>query len=324
MTFVPTPFATPIVLPSAAAGDAFRRIGYISVSEYRFAPTAVPTNSLVPTAPNDAAASTSALAQVIMRASAWVDEHCFHRADGTLAASVSTEARWVKVKPDGSIAFICNFRPVIEVVGMGMGPGPAQVQNISQTTANSIAIRGKVLQLPAVSSHGPRPFFGSWPSVTGEVYVVTQYVSGFPHMALGANALAGATSITVIPAVTAPFPSGVYAGTRLTIRDGTRTETIQVAVTPTGNVLTLAHPLRYAHTLPAPPDSIMVSAVPWQIEQATISLTSVLIKAQGDRSMTLNSVGRPPTRVAAFRAGAAEDFDNAMRLLKSFVVAFLN
>lgn len=325
-TFVPTPFASPIIVPNAVAGDAFRRIPYVSVSEYRFAPTAVSTGALVPGSQSPIQSSAASLANVIMRASSWVDEVCFHRSNGTLAASITTEWDYPKIKPDGSIALICNFKPVIEVVGIGVGPNPATVQNVTSNVAGSLFVDDKVIWLQGVGAGTPLPWFGSWPSSSGRVYAVWQYVNGFPHASLAQSASVGATSITVTPAVPALVPSGVYAGTRLTIKDGQKTETVTVETTPTSNTLVLASGLKFAHTPPpdTTPDSILVSALPWQIEQATISLTSVLIKAQGARSQTLGEIGKPPTRVAASRAGATEDYDNAMALLKPFVTVYLH
>lgn len=324
-TFIPTPFTTPNVAPNAVAGDAFRRIPYISVSEYRFAPTAIDTTNMVPgtTVP---ANSTASLAETILRASAWLDQFVFHRGDGTIAASVTTEWDWITVKPDGSLSLICNFKPVLQVIGVGLGPTPSQQSSLDSTTAGDIAIDGKIIELPGTWCwSGPVPSFRGFPSYNGQAYVTWQYVNGYPHMALAANANAGATSITVTPAVPSAFPYGVYANTPLTIRDGQNTEVVQISTTPTSNTLQLVSPLQFTHVLPGTPDSILVSSVPWQIEQATILLTSCLIKTRGSRAFVMSdSPGGKPSRKAMGEAGALADYDMALTMLKPFQTVFLH
>jgi hypothetical protein len=85
-------------------------------------------------------------------------------------------------------------------------------------------------------------------------------------MALAQTVSKGATSLTVTPSVpTNASPYGVYGSpnnTQLEIRDGTNTEVV-VIESVNGLTLNLAAPTVYAHTLPAAPDSIRVSAVPW-------------------------------------------------------------
>ncbi len=325
MTFVPTPFTTPVVTPNAVAGDAFRRIPYISVSEYRFAPTAMNTTDLVPGSSNPADSDAS-LAEVVLRASAWVDEICFHRGNGTLAASVTTESDWITVKPDGSLSLICNFKPILEVVGVGLGPSPSQASNIDSAVAADISIGNKVIYLPGSWNwSGPYPSFGGYPAYNGRAYVVWQYVNGYPHMSLAANVAQGATSIQVTPAVAASFPSGVYANTSLTIRDGASTETVQVASTPTSNTLELLSGTQFAHTVPASPDALLISALPWQVEQAAISLATCLIKVRGSRAQVMATTpGGTPTRQAMAQAGAVGDFEDAVKMLKSFVTTYVH
>jgi hypothetical protein len=79
-------------------------------------------------------------------------------------------------------------------------------------------------------------------------------------MALDAPSLAGDTQIVVEPAVQGEvFPSGVYANTQLTIHDGQFTEDVMVSTTPTSNILQLAAPMQYAHSVPLAPDVVRVS-----------------------------------------------------------------
>src|SRR5665213_1722992 len=117
--FVPEPFVQPAVSPDTAT--LFRRAPYISPSEYKQTPTA--------------------------RASDWVDTICFHRADGTLAASPATESGWIRVKGDGSIKLICNYKPILEVDALAIGSGPNSMSNIGQQAAEELTIAGQIIQL---------------------------------------------------------------------------------------------------------------------------------------------------------------------------------
>src|SRR5665213_350510 len=145
--FVPEPFVQPAVSPDTAT--LFRRAPYISPSEYKQTPTAVAVSGLVPG--GNAAENEAALAAVIARASDWVDTICFHRADGTLAASPATESGWIRVKGDGSIKLICNYKPILEVDALAIGSGPNSMSNIGQEAAEELTIAGQIIQLAQAS-----------------------------------------------------------------------------------------------------------------------------------------------------------------------------
>ncbi len=286
------------------------------------------TTALVPNSTNEPADSTASLAQEVARASSWIDEICFHGLEGSLAAGITTEADYFKVKPDGSMAVICNYRPVVEVLGMGFGVNPSQVSNIDSSAAQAIAINNKVLTVPSFAATGqPVGYIGQWPSLSGAVYVVWQYVAGYPHTSLAASAAQGATQIEVHPSDLAGVEFvGVDASTtpmQLFIRDGGSTETVTVS-SISGLTCALAAPLQFAHTVPAAPDFIPVTAVPWRVEQAAISLTSVLLKARGTRSQILGAApGAKPSGTAIAEAGATSDMARALKLLKPYVNVFV-
>ena len=325
MAFVPTPFATPVLAPNTY--QAYRAVPYISPSQYRFAPTAVATNGLVIGSNDQQVDSTASLAQVISRASSWLDTYCYHRGDGSFVASVTVEQMLATVKPTGSVALICNFKPIREVVGLAMGTSSSQLQNIGPNQAGGIIIGEKTINLITTWNSGfPTAYYGPWPSTNGQVYVVYSYVAGWPHSTLAANATAGDSTLTVNP----PVPGatqlyGAYAGSALTIKDGANTETVVLASAATGLTLNLASPLQYSHSVPQAPDSVMVTAIPAAVEEACISAVNVLIKTQGIRAQVLPGsmgVAAPGGRQAMSRAGALGDFELAEYLLKPYVVAY--
>jgi len=80
-----------------------------------------------------------------------------------------------------------------------------------------------------------------------------------------------------------------------------------------------------AHTIPQAPDSIRVSALPRAVEQATISLTSVLLKVRGNRAMQMPTApGGMPGKPQMGFAGALGDYEMACELLKPFRTAVLH
>lgn len=318
--FEPTPFATTYVAPTV--NSAFRRYPYISLQEFQNAPTAVATGTLIPN--GTSAQNQQALADTIMRASGWIDEHCFHSSDGTLAASVSVESSPVRAN-NGAIKLICKYRPILEVQGIALGPTAGQLTSL--TTDPGIAVDGKIITIPPTQLGGgiPGDYLPGLVLGWGQyAYATWSYVNGFPHTALAANVSLGATSIQVEP--TTPDGStvcGIYGGTQLTIFDGVNTETVVASAAPTGTTITLRAGTQFAHTLPAAPDTIRVSSIPRAVEQACISLTSCLIKLRGSRAMVMPTgpgTGTP-SKQALIQAGGLEDYQTACNLLKPFVTA---
>jgi hypothetical protein len=321
--FVPEQFSSPIVNPETAT--LFRRTPYVSPSEYNQAPTAVATNNLVPG--GSASEQGAELVAVISRASDWVDTICFHRADGTLAASPTTDAGWITPRNNGSLALICNYKPILEVDALAVGPNASNMQNIGNTAAQNITIDGSIIWVQGcvfnAYANSGNILFAGVPYVKGKVYVVWIYVNGFPHNALADSVEEGAEAVTVSPSEPGGAKAyGVYPGTQLTIHDGANTEVIVVKEVE-GLTFKLLGPLAYGHTVPPAPDSIRVSAVPWQVEQACISLTSALIKMRGTRAMVMPGVGGAPSKQALSQAGGSKDYDTACKLLSPFEVPFM-
>ena len=323
MTFIPTPFETPITAPSAFSG--FRAVSYLSPSEYRFAPTAVGTQNLVKGSKDPQVDSLQSLANVIARASSMMDVHCFHRGDGSFAGSVTNEQMVVKMKPDGSLVLITNLRPLRQVIGLGLGPTASQISNIGQNAADNIVLGEKTITIPGGFCAGyPTPWFGGWPTVNGACIAVYSYVSGWPHSTLAADVDAGGMSLTVNPPV--PGASEFFAalpGNPLTIKDGQNTETV-VIESVSGLTVNTVSGLQYAHQVPEAPDALSVTALPDNIEEACIALTNLLIKTQGMRAMILPAIGNatPAQKQALARAGALADFELAAQLLHPFVTAY--
>lgn len=320
--FVPTPFDEPVVSPDTAT--LFRRTPYISPSEYQAAPTAVATKGLVPG--GTAEDQEAALAAVINRASDWVDTFCFHRADGTLAASPSTESDWITVKDNGSIQIICNYKPILQINGLALGGGPGSLQNIGNEAAQTLTVKGQIIDASGCISRGVNTIFSGQPTTNGKIYAVWSYTNGFPHTFLAAEAKKGDSTLEVGPSTPGGTEvNGVYPLTQLTIHDGANTEVVVVSSVD-GLVLNLQSPLQYDHELPTAPNTVRVSAVPWVVEQACISVASYLIKTRGSRAMVIPqspSKTATPPKQAEGQSGGAADRNAAEQMLKPFVVPVL-
>jgi hypothetical protein len=328
VAFVPAAFSTPVTPPSTY--QAYREAPYISPSQYRFSPTSVGTAGLVIQSNDTQADSTASLAQVIARASAWVDDYVFHADGSSLVSSLTVEAMSVVPKPDGSLVLLANLKPIRQLVGLAVGPAPSGLANLDSATAQDIVLGEKTITVPTYGISGaPVSWFGSWPvNAAGLVYCVYSYVAGWPHATLAAPAAAGVSTLQVNPPVAGDTTMwGVLPGTPLTIKDGANTEQVVVTEAPTGLTLTLASPLQYDHTPPPAPDAIMVTALPSSIEEATILITNLLIKTQGFRAQQLpGSIGaaNPGQQQAMARSGALSDMQLAEQLLQPYVVTFIH
>lgn len=323
--FVPTRFSTPVVPPRLAT--QVTSIPLVSPSGFRYAPTAISTYALVSPSNTQTADSLESLAQTLARATAWANEICYHSSEGSLAANIVTDADYFKIKPDGTVAIICNYKPIFEVLGIGLGPNPGAMMNLDSSSSSVITVESNIITLPPVGlNYGPAPSFGSWPSYNGKLYIAWQYVSGFPHTALATDVAVGATEIQLQPTdLLQSEVVGLDSNTvpmQMEIRDNANTETVFVS-SINGLVATLSAPLQFSHTVPTAPDFIPVTAIPRSIEQAVISLTSILLKLRGMRAMVLpGAPGAQPSKEALGRAGMLSDYEVACKLLEPYVTVF--
>lgn len=320
--YVPPALPTSVVLSGTTT--VARNTPYLSPTQYRLAPTAVATTGLVPKSANVEVDSLQALYDVINRASSWADDLCFHRADGTLAASPTTETLLVKIKADGTVMLPCNFKPVLEITGLALGSAPSQLSTIDVNTAADTWVEGKVIMVPYYWSTGPTTNFPRPAAAGGRIYAAWTYINGYPHNYLTASCSKNDTSLKLASAVNIGGLCGIYPGTPLNIIDGNVSETVTVTGLPSGNTVPCS-PLAFAHTPPTAPDFIPVTALTKAIEQAAIFLTNVLIKTRGSRALIMaGAPGGTPSRAAMSQAGAIDDYEFAKRLLHPYTTVVLH
>jgi hypothetical protein len=292
-------------------------VSYISIAEYISAPTSVDTSQLYTGGTTDE--NLDELANVIGRASDWANGICYQ----ILAATLDTEMdSGVYVRHDGTVRARCSFWPFRELDSFSVGPVPSRMAPIIDPA--DVWLQGrKVLVVPVAgttSNAVSRSVFALYGPVRPgtRVYIQWSYWNGWFHSTLASASLASATSLTL----TMALPQSA-AGVSLTIPDAANTETVQVASTFTGGtVIPLVNPTVYAHpslgkSIPLP-QSITVTELPPKIRQATISLTSCLIKVRGTQAEVMPNIGGAPSREALIEGGGLEDYQVAVDLLEVY------
>ena len=316
LPYSPTPFTSPVVNP--AIGGAGTPIPYISNSQYAFAPTAMDVSNLIDG--GTPAAQTRALADVIRRASAWADRVCFGAdaaAKGaSLAATLSVQSAQLPVL-GGELRLVCDYKPIIQVNGVDLGANMASLAPLAD--ASVISIGRRTIYVPLSAGIVGRDNGALLMSPQGSRYtVVWSYVNGYPHTSLAAGVVAGASSITVAATDGGTGLLGVLPGMRMSIVDGQNTESFTVD-TVTGSTITTKAPLAFPHALPASPDFLPVTAIPDEVEQAVILMTTALIKTRGDNSLVLDGITEP--KEAQSVAGDEwSDMDIALQMLAPYRV----
>jgi hypothetical protein len=274
---------------------------YITVAEYKQAPTAVDIDDLV--GGGSAALNDQELANVIARASSWVDAYCGQ----VLAATTETETFRARISRDGMLRVHPRYWPIIEVVSVSYGSLPSNLSPVNLSTV-WIEQQAVVCPLAGMTSQflGPIDFSGSY-QPTAEQFVSMTYVNGYPNALLAANTSVSATSLTVNDA------TGFRAGMQFVIYDGTGTQLCTVASTYTLNSTTvpLTSALTSAHTA-----GVSVSALPPAVKHATICATNMILKARGTSAIVMDRL--TPTNIQNFSQASFNDMEQAKQLLEPF------
>jgi hypothetical protein len=280
---------------------------YLTTDEYRNAPTSIDIDNLVFNS-SDPDVQNSELANVIARASSWIDTYC----NQILGATQETETQRARISTDGTIKFHPRYNPVIALTDFWYG-NPSN--NLIQAQDCSVAwIENQQIIFPYVSqssyftSQGPLQF--GFPSSAGTlVYLKYTYVNGYPNTLI-ATATALASSLTVTSG------TGITAGDQLKIYDGMYSENVTVASTYVfgSTTVPLTSPLLYSHSA-----GVSISALPPAIKEAAILATTAMLKVRGDNSLTM-AVGTLPSQATTpqVQASISDDMSMAMALLAPY------
>jgi hypothetical protein len=260
--------------------DTFSEQSYLTVQEYKNAPTSIDYDNLV--VGGNATAQDAELKNVILRASSYMDEYL----NQNVVANRATETQRVRLNNMGYIALHPNQSPIISLESFYYGGSPTNlvaVPDPSQCWFEEQQILIPLSQMATTySSAGPLAF---GPGIGGSQQIFTKYtyVAGFANTTV-VSGTAGASTIVVAD------PIGIIPGEMLRISDGASSETVYVSSSYTygSATLTLASPLLFTHATGA-----AIGNMPNAIKQACILITTAFIKIRGDNSLTMNITTQP-------------------------------
>lgn len=218
---------------------------YVSAAAFRAEPTLLDLNGLRFDAV-DPAQQTAELTNVLLRASAWADNQC----NQPLGAHAWTQRCRARVDRAGNLRFHADHRPVISVSSVGYGMTPTALTSVAGAGAWVENDANVVLPL----SGGNVAWSGSLQfglPTSGEVFVQAVGVAGYVATTLGADSLAGASTLSVAD------PTGIVPGGQYRIWEPGVEETVTVSPTwvpPPAAIpavvasVALAAPTRFGHT----------------------------------------------------------------------------
>lgn len=275
-------------------------VPYMTIAEFKAAPTAVDVTNLY--RGGNTAQQDAELANVVNRASAWVNTICGQN----LAATKDTETGRVVVNRAGEIIVHPRYWPTLEVTDFQMGALPSELSALSDFS-NVFIEREKFTiastALTLTSSAGPLQF-GMSPAGY-RAYARWTYVNGWPVTTVKTAAVHAAPTLGVVDA------TGCYPGTVLTIADADNTETVTVA-SVAGTTLTLTANLAHDHAI-----GIGISSLPPSVKEACIALTSAFVKARGNGAIVMAQINTPPGQRQS-PDPVQGDVDIAKQLLRPF------
>ena len=252
----------------------FNENPYITLAEYKNAPTSIDYDNLV--VGGNSGAQDAELSNAILRASSFMNEFLGQ----TLNASTQIENQRVRITGEGTIALHPNNNPIISLQSFSYGADPLSLVAISDPSKVWFEDQQIIIPLasmsPTYSSQGPLAF-GPFGAPRQRVYARYQYTSGYVNNLI-ATATAAATSMTVQTA------DGIVPGMALRIYDGASSEKVIVASTYTygSTTVPLTSGLAYTHA-----SGVGFGNLPQTIKEACILVTTAFLKVRGDRSLTM-------------------------------------
>lgn len=280
---------------------SFSENPYITVAEYKNAPTSIDFDNLV--VGGNAGAQDAELANAILRASSFMDEFL----NQNLNASTQVENQRVRISSMGNIALHPNNNPIISLQSFEYGADPLALIAIPDCSKVYFEDQQIIIPLASMStnysSQGPLGF-GPYGSPRQQVFTRYQYTSGYVNNLI-ASATASASSLTV------QTVDGIVAGMTLRIYDGASSEKVVVASNYVYGATTvpLASPLAFSHA-----SGIPLGNLPGAIKQACILITTAFLKVRGDRSLTMQITSAASSNVSGQSLYGSE-IDMALQML---------
>lgn len=268
----------------------FNEQPYITLAEYKDAPTSIDYNNLV--VGGNANAQDAELARVILRATSYLNEYL----NQDLHAESVTETQRVRMSGSGFIYLHPNKNPIISLSNFQWGTTPNNLQTLADPSQCWFEDQQVVIPLSQINttytSAGPLAFGAYGPRVP--LFTKYTYIAGYVNTTCTGSL--AASSITVANA------SGIRAGQTYRIIDGASAETVTVdsSYVYGSTTVPLTAPLGFAHTAAG------FSNMPFAIKQATILMTTAFLKQRGDASMTMNITTQPTTNIGNNQRYAGE------------------
>lgn len=252
---------------------------YLTVAEYKNAPTAIDYDNLV--VGGNAAAQDAELANVILRATSFLNEYL----NQDLTAGLVNETQRTRITSQGYLALHPNRNPVLSLNSLSYGSDPNNLVALSDPSTSWFENQQIIIPLSQISttysSAGPLAFGGV--GSRQQVFVKYSYVAGYVNTTI-ASATATQSSFTVADS------SGFIAGERYRIYDGASSETITVSSSYVygSNTILTASALSHSHA-----NGVAIGNLPTAIKQAAILVTTAMLKMRGDASMTMSITTAP-------------------------------
>jgi hypothetical protein len=275
----------------------------LTIAEFKQAPTAIDVDDLV--GGGTSGINDQELANVIGRASSWIDSYCGQ----VLSSTTDTETSRGRINRQGFLTIHPRFSPVTEVVSLSYGPLPSLLTSVDVSTL-WIESQSVVFPIQGFSTafSGPIQFSGNY-SISQEQFISMTYVNGYANTLLSASVAASVSSLPVTDL------AGFTPNHQFVIYDGASTEILTVAssfvpASGAGN-LTLSSAIAYTHA-----KGISVSALPPAVKQAAIFVTSAILKARGNAALVMQTL--TPATIQSSNPSAAGDLMEAWDILKPY------
>jgi len=284
----------------------FQSGSYLTIAEYKNAPTAIDINNLV--VGGTSAQQDAELSSVIQRASSFIDIYV----NQPLIAQNFTEQSRTRMTQEGFLVISPDYNNVVALNSLAYGATPTNLVTVSSTSLQNCWFEKSQIIYPlsqlgtTYSSQGPLSF-GFPPASRSRIYAAYNYTAGYCN-GLISSATAGASSFTMID------PIGLTAGTVVTIYDGASTE--QVVVSPSytygSTTVNITSTLKYTHA-----SGVAVGNMPQAVKQAAILITTDFLKVRGDNSLTMAVTTRASSGPSV-QSIVGSDIELAKQLLSPF------
>jgi hypothetical protein len=269
---------------------------YLTVEEFKAAPTALSTQNLVPG--GNQAQQDAQLSGLIGRASRWIDSI----ARQPLYATQATQTEQARIK-NGDAVLHAHQDHVKTVSSFAYGPNWTSLTVLTNPLVfieeNRVRVR--------VNGSGS-PWIGNlsnlnWQTTGGTVFAQWTFIAGWVTTRLTNLQNIGDLTVTV------DNPAGVIPGTQLRFTAGSVQNTY-IAASVAGNVITLASPL-----IESWPSQAGVSETPDDLKEACILATSHYIK---QRSGTGIIMAKVPSENKPTKDEIGEDLDQAAAIVERY------